>query len=149
MPGGEAGWPGVPSLPGGPVRLTGTLEGYMKVAAHYMRAGMGRRTLKSDDFTWVYFCSFCCALRTPYHPVSSPVICAYIVHCFTSRKFQPPTIKAAIAGIKFHLRGLGPSVPSLLGNPSVRLLFNGLLKERPQSKDRRLPIALPILHHLV
>ena len=149
MPGGKAGWPGVPSLRGGPVRLTGTLEGYMKVAARYMRAGMGRGTLKSYDCAWVYFCSFCCALGTPHHPVSILVICAYIVHCFTSRKLQPSTIKATVAGIQFHLRFLDPSVPSLFGNPSVRLLFNGLRKERPQSKDRRLPITFSILHKLV
>ena len=78
--------------------MTGTLEEYIKVAAWYIRAGMGRGTLKSYNCAWVYFRSFCCALGTPHHPVSVPVICAYIVHCFTSRKLQPSTIKAAIAG---------------------------------------------------
>jgi len=121
----------------------------MTVAARYMRAGLGKGTLKSYDCAWVYYCSFCRALDTPHHPVNLPVVCAYIVHCFTSRKLQPSTIKAAVAGIQFHLRCLDPSVQSLLGNPSVRLLFNGLRKERPQGNDRRLPITLPILHHLV
>ena len=48
---------------------------------------------------------------------------------------QPSSIKGLVAGIQFHLRCLDPSTISLLRNPSVRLLLNGLKKEKPQGND--------------
>ena len=58
---------------------------------------------------------------------------------------QPSSIKGLVAGIQFHLRCLDPSTISLLGNPSVRLLLNGLQKE----KMIRLPFTLTLLKKLI
>lgn len=62
---------------------------------------------------------------------------------------HPSSIKAYIAGIQFHLRCLDPAVCCLFGNPSIRLLFNGFKKERPDSKDKRLPFTLSLIHKMV
>ncbi|XP_046891922.1 uncharacterized protein LOC124477894 [Hypomesus transpacificus] len=71
------------------------------------------------------------------------------VHCFESQKLHPSSIKALVSGIQFNVRCSEPSACSLLGNPSIRLLMNGLRKQRPETKDKRLPITLPLLHTLV
>ena len=72
-----------------------------------------------------------------------------MVHCFETLKLQPSSIKALVAGVQFHLRCVDPSAGSLLGSPVVHLLMNGLRKQRPEKRDKRLPITLPILHKLV
>lgn len=77
------------------------------------------------------------------------MICGFIVHCFESQKMQPSLIKGLIAGIQFHLCCLDSSTTSLLENPSIRLLLNGLRRERPQGKDIRLPFTLPQVHKLI
>ncbi len=58
---------------------------------------------------------------------------------------QPSSIKSMVAGIQFHLRCLDPSTTSLLKNPLIRLLINGLKKEKPQGNDQRLPLTLSLL----
>ena len=77
------------------------------------------------------------------------VLCAFMVHCFESRKLQPSSIKALVAGVQFHVRWADLLACSLLGSPFMRLLMNGLRKQRPERKDKRLPITLPLLHKLV
>ena len=77
------------------------------------------------------------------------MICAFIIHCFESKKMQPSSIKGSVAGIQFHLRCLDPSTISLLQNSSIRLLLNGLKREKPQGKDIRLPLTLPLVHKII
>ncbi|KAL7383912.1 hypothetical protein ABVT39_020484 [Epinephelus coioides] len=82
-------------------------------------------------------------------PVNIPFVCAFLVHCFESRKMQPSSIKGLLAGVQFHLRCLDPSTNSLLGNPSIQLLLNGFKREKPQGNDIRLPFTPPLLHKLI
>ena len=77
------------------------------------------------------------------------VLCAFMVHCFESRKLQLSSIKAMVAGVQFHVRCADPSACSLLGSPSISLLMNGLRKQRPERKAKHLPLTLPLLHKLV
>ena len=115
----------------------------------HMHLGPAKSTIKMYDSAWSYFTSFSAAFSVPVMPVNIPMICAFIVHCLKSRKMQPSSIKASVAGIQFHLRCADPSVCNLLGNPSIRLLFNGLKKEHPGSNDKRLSFSLPLVHKLL
>ena len=105
----------LPSLRPNGLRLEGTLQSYMNSASHFMRLGLAKSSLKMYDSPWFYFTSICAAFSVPVMPVSNPMICAFIVHCFKSRKMQPSSIKASVAGIQFHLRCA--DLCSLLGNP--------------------------------
>ncbi|KAL1268645.1 hypothetical protein QQF64_034008 [Cirrhinus molitorella] len=87
------------------------------------------------DSAWFHFSSFCATFSTAVMPVNVSYVSAFIVHCFESRRMQPSSIKCMVAGIQFHLRCLDPSCLSLLENPSIRLLLNGLKREKPQGKD--------------
>ncbi len=101
------------------------------------------------DSAWSHFSSFCATLSVAVLPVNVSCVSAFIVHCYESRKMQPSSIKSMVAGIQFHLRCLDPSTTSLLGNPSIRLLINGLKKEKPQGNDQRLPLTLSLLLKLI
>ena len=125
------------------------MQSYMCSAAHYMRSGLAKSTLKMYDSAWSYYTSFCATFSAEVLPVNISIICAFLVHCFESRKMQPSSIKGLVAGIQFHLRCLDPSTISLLGNPSVRLLLNGLKKEKPQGNDIRLPFTPTLLKKLI
>ena len=122
---------------------------YVVSAGEYMRKGIAPSTLKSYDRAWIRFSGFCAAFGVSPRPVNMSVLCAFIVHCFESQKLHPSSIKALVSGIQFNVRCSEPSACSLLGNPSIRLLMNGLRKQRPETKDKRLPITLPLLHTLV
>ena len=54
-----------------------------------------------------------------------------------------------LAGIQFHLRCHDTASQSLLGNPSIQLLLNGLKKARPPGNDKSLPLTISFLHKLV
>ncbi|ROL55592.1 hypothetical protein DPX16_23609 [Anabarilius grahami] len=54
-----------------------------------------------------------------------------------------------ISDIKFHIRCLDPSSQSLLQNPSICLLLNGLKKESPAVPDKRLLVSLSQVHTMV
>lgn len=71
------------------------------------------------------------------------------IHCVNARKLQPPTIKATIAGIQFHLGCLDHRSISLFNHPSISLLIKGISKAHPGKKDKRLPLTLPLLHKLL
>lgn len=114
-----------------------------------MRMGLAKSTIKMYDSAWSSYTSFCSSFSVHVLPLNVSMICAFIVHCFQSRKMQPSSIKAFVAGIQFHLRCADPSVCCLLGNPSVRLLLNGLKKEHPERIDKRLPFTLSLVHKLV
>ncbi len=114
-----------------------------------MRNGLAKTTLKMYDSAWSHFSSFCATLSVAVLPVNVSCVSAFIVHCYESRKMQPSSIKSMVAGIQFHLRCLDPSTTSLLGNPSIRLLINGLKKEKPQGNDQRLPLTLSLLLKLI
>ncbi|KAL1268649.1 hypothetical protein QQF64_034012 [Cirrhinus molitorella] len=101
------------------------------------------------DSAWFHFSSFCATFSTAVMPVNVSYVSAFIVHCFESRRMQPSSIKCMVAGIQFHLRCLDPSCLSLLENPSIRLLLNGLKREKPQGKDPRLPFSLTLLQKLI
>lgn len=83
------------------------------------------------------------------HPCPSISLCAFIVHSFESRHLQPLSIKALIASIQFHLRCQDPSVCSLLKNPRIRLLLNGLKKEQLPGNDKRLPLTISLVHRMI
>lgn len=121
----------------------------MNSASHYMRKGLAKSTLRMYESAWSHFTTFSAAFSVPVMPVNIPMICAFIVHCFQSRKMQPSSIKASVAGIQFHLRCADPSISNLLGHPSIRLLFQGLNKEQPRSQDKRLPFSLTLIHKMV
>ena len=125
------------------------LTTYLTAATGYMRLGLAGSTLKSYDSAWSYFSSFCDSFGVTPLPVDISIVCAFLVHCFESRKIQPSSIKGIVAGIQFHLRCRDPSVSSLLSNPSVRLLLNGFRKQNPGSRDKRLPVTLPVLTQLI
>lgn len=110
---------------------------------------MAKSTLKAYDSAWSYFTLFCAAYTISLCPINIDLVCAYILHCFESHKIHPLSIKASLAGIQFHLRCRDPNTPSLLIHPSIRLLFQGILKTSPDSKDKRLPLPLPLLHKLL
>lgn len=114
-----------------------------------MRSGLATSTLKMYDTAWSHFSSFCATFSVNILPVNVSYVSAFIVHCFESRKMQPSSIKSMIAGIQFHLRCLDPSTISLLENSSIRLLLNGLKKEKPKGNDQRLPLTLPLLKKLI
>lgn len=114
-----------------------------------MRSGLATSTLKMYDTAWSHFSSFCATFSVNVLPVNVSYVSAFIVHCFESRKIQPSSIKSMVAGIQFHLRCLDPSTSSLLENSSIRLLLNGLKKEKPRGNDHRLPLTLTLLRKLI
>ena len=114
-----------------------------------MRKGVSKNTLKVYDSAWYFFSSFCLSFSVNPIPVNIPIICAFIVHSSESRKLKPSSIKAMVSGIQFHLRCLDPSSLSILSHPSIRLLLNGLKKDQPQGKDKRLPLSIDLVHKLV
>ncbi len=121
----------------------------MLSAAHYMRSGLANSTLKLYDSAWSYFSAFCSIFSVAIFPISIPIVCAFMVHCFESRKMQPSSIRGLLAGVQFHLRCLDPSISSLLENPSIKLLLNGFKREKPQGNDLRLPFTPSLLHKLI
>lgn len=125
------------------------LKKYLNSSALYMRAGLAKTTLKTYDSAWSSFSDFCKAFSVPNLPVNIPIVCAFITHCFESRKLKPSTIKILISGIQFHIRCLDPSSLSLLQNPSICLLLNGLKKESPAIPDKRLPLSRAQVHTMV
>ncbi|XP_035268944.1 uncharacterized protein LOC118225046 [Anguilla anguilla] len=141
--------PAMPNLQPNGARLNASLQTYLSSASHYMRSGLAKSTLKMYDSAWYHFSSFCAAFSVAVSPINISIVCAFVVHCFESRKMQPSSIKTLVAGIQFHLRCMDPSVGSLLGNPSLRLLFNGLMKRSPESIDKRLPLTISLTHKLV
>ncbi len=114
-----------------------------------MHKGLSKNTLKAYDSAWWFFSSFCARFACPPLPVNIPLVCAFIVHSFESHHLQPLSIKALIAGIQFHLRCQDPSVCSLLKNPCIRLLLNGLEKEQLPGNDERLPLTISLVHKMV
>lgn len=50
-------------------------------------------------------------------------------------------ITSQISGIQFNLRCLDPSVCSLLGHPTIRLLLNDIKKEVPKVNKKCFPLA--------
>ncbi|KAL1277250.1 hypothetical protein QQF64_023923 [Cirrhinus molitorella] len=126
-----------------------TLQSHLHSAACYMRSSLAKSTLIMYDSAWFHFSSFCATFSVVVIPVNVSYISAFIVHCFESRRMQPSSIKCMVAGIQFHLRCLDPSCLSLLENPSIRLLLNGLKREKPQGKDPRLPFSLTLLQKLI
>lgn len=130
-------------------RLNDSLQPYLRSAAGYMRGGLAKSTLKMYDSAWSHFTNFCATLAIAPLPVNIAGISAFIVHCFESRRLQPSSIKSLVAGIQFHLRCRDPSTAAILENPSIRLLLNGLKKESPQGKDKRLPFTLPLVTKII
>ena len=108
---------------------------------HLPRLGLAKATEKVYDSALSHFTSFC---RSSLYLscLQFPMICAIIVHCFESHKMQPPSRKALVAGMQIPLRYADSSVCSLLGNPSIGLLFDGLKKEQPK---QYLPFSLPLV----
>lgn len=128
-------------------RLT-LLSSYLETASKYMRFGMAKSTLKVYDSAWSYFSLFCTAFTVPVFPINIEVFCALIVHCVNTRKLQPPSIKATLAGIQFHLHCRDLSSISLFQHSSISLLIKGISKAYPGKKDKRLPLTLPLLHKM-
>lgn len=83
----------------------------------------------------------------PKTPLSIPTICAFLVHCFESRKLQPSTVKTIAVGIQFHFMCLDPSSQSLLQNPAIHL--NGFKKKSPVVPDKGLLFSPHQVHQMV
>lgn len=141
--------PALPSIRPDCSRLSTTLQSYLSAASQYMRSSLAKSTLKVYDSAWIRFNSFCAFFSIPVLPVNISIVCAYIMHCLLAQKMQPSSIKSQVSGIQFHLRCLDPSVCSLLGHPSIRLLLDGIKKEAPKGKDKRLPLTLSLVKKLV
>ena len=125
------------------------LSSLLSAAAKYMRKGLSQNTLKAYDSAWWFFSAFCARFACPPLPVNIPLVCAFMVHSFESRKLQPLSIKALLAGIQFHLRCQDATVCSLFQNPSIRLLLNGLKKEQLPGNDKRLPLTITLVQSMV
>ncbi len=125
------------------------LHDLLSSASKYMRLGLAKSTIKAYDSAWYFYSTFCASLLLKPLPVNISVICAFIVHLFESRHLHVANIKASLAGIQFHMRCRDPASPSLLRNPSIQLLLNGLKKARPQGCDKRLPLTISMVHKLV
>lgn len=125
------------------------LQDLLYSASKYMRLGLAKSTIKAYDSAWYFFSSFCASLLLSPLPVDVSVVCAFIVFSFESRNLQTQSIKAMLAGIQFHIRCQDPASQSLLGNPSIQLLLNGLKKARPPGNDKRLPLTISLVHKLV
>lgn len=123
--------PPLPSLQFNYPRLNDSLGHPISSANQYIRLGLAKSTLKTYNSAWSYYSSFCIAHAVSTVPVDISTVCAFIVHCFESKKLQASSIKALVSGIQFLLRCLVPEMQSLLKNPSVILLLNGLKKESP------------------
>ena len=125
------------------------LEDLLYSASKYMRLGLAKSTIKAYDSAWYFFSSFCINLLLCSYPLDISVVCAFIVFSLESRNLQVQSIKAMLAGIQFHIRCKDPASERILGNPSIRLLLNGLKKTRPPGNDKRLPLTIFLVHKLV
>ena len=114
-----------------------------------MRSGLAPRTLKSYDAAWAQYSAFCNHFSLPVHPVNISVVCAFISSRVDSTNIQYSSVSSLIAGIQFHARCLDPSTGSLFSNPSVRLLLQGIKRERPCRRDSRLPLSVQSLYSMV
>ena len=142
--------PELPSLCSVCTQLEGILHDYMTSASHYMRNGLAKSTWKMYESAWPHFTSFSAAYLFLWCPsYIHTAICAFIVHCFQSRKMQPSSIKASVASIKFNLRCADPSIGYHLGHPSICLIFKDLNKKQSGSHDECLPFTLSPIHKMV
>ncbi len=114
-----------------------------------MRKGLAASTLKSYDFAWLTFASFCASVHIPLKPVLIKTICAFIAYFTDVRRLKPQYIRSLLAGIQFNVRCSDPSFPSLFSNPSIKLLLKGISKCYPPMQDNRRPITLSILHTMI
>lgn len=118
-------------------------------ASQYMRLGLAPATLKTYDFAWKSYASFCSSVCAPPLPVLIINVCAFICFCKDIKVLKPPYIRSLLAGIQFRARCVNPGFPSLFSNPSIKLLLKGIAKASPLSPDARSPITLLILHNLL
>ena len=114
-----------------------------------MRSGLAKSTIKTYDTAWCHFTQFCGDFNVPVLPVNFSAVCAFIMQCREQRKMRVGSIKGYLSGIQFHMRCLDPTVCGLLGNPSVKLLLDGMRKGSSSLPDKRLPFSLHTLHLLV
>lgn len=114
-----------------------------------MRKGLAASTIRTYDFAWFTFATFCASLNLPLKPVLIKSVCAFITYCTDVRHFKPQYIRGLLAGVQFNVRCYDPSFPSLFSNPSIKLLLKGISKCFPQPQDNRRPITLSILHDMV
>ncbi|KAK2854563.1 hypothetical protein Q7C36_006432 [Tachysurus vachellii] len=122
-----------------------TLRSYLSAASLYMRSSIAKSTLKVYDSAWFRFTSFSATFSAPVLIVNIAIVSSYIMHCLQTQKMQPSSIKSQVSGIQFQLRCLDPSVCSLLGHPSIRLLLNGIKKGTLKGKEKQLALTLPIV----
>ncbi|KAK2863779.1 hypothetical protein Q7C36_002933 [Tachysurus vachellii] len=117
----------------------------------YMCSGLAKSTLKMYDSALSHFSSFCATFNVDVLPVNVSYVSAFIVHCFESCKIQPSSILHPAYARRHPIPPalLDPSTISLLKNSSIRLLLNGLKKEKPKGNDPRLPLTLPLLQKLM
>ena len=114
-----------------------------------MAKALAPSTLKAYSYAWSLFNLFCIFMHVSVLPVSVPIVCAFIVHCFESHRHKLSTIRGNIAGIQFYARCQDPGSPSLFSAPAIRLLLKGMYKSVPKVPDKRSPITLDILNRLV
>ncbi len=73
---------------------------YLESARFYMRKGLAASTLKSYDFAWITFGSFCVSLNIPLKPVLIKTICTFFDYCIDVRHLKPQYIHSLLAGIQ-------------------------------------------------
>lgn len=139
MSGCSAIQPGLPPFQPNCTRLDMTLQSYLCSAATYICSGLATSTLKMCDSACSHLSSLCATFSVAVLPVNVAYVSDFIAHCFEACKMQLSSINSMVTGIQFHLLCLDPSTISLLENPSIHRLLNGLKKEKPQGNDHRLP----------
>ena len=134
---------------GSRLSMTKPLQDLLYSTSNYMRLSLAKSTIKAYDSACFFFSSFCANLLLSPLPVDISVVCAFIVFSSESLNLQMQSIKAMLAGIHFHFQCQDPASQSLLRNPSIQLLLNGLKKACPPGSDKRLPPTISLVHKSV
>jgi hypothetical protein len=92
---------------------------------------------------------FCFAFQISVFPILISTVCSFLVFNFEKRAQKISSIRRLLAGIQFYAKYHNPNFPSLFSDNSIRLLLKGLAKSSRKTKDKRLPITLPILRRLI
>ena len=68
-----------------------------------MAKALAPSTLKAYSYAWSLFNLFCIFMHVSVLPVSVPIVCAFIVHCFESHRHKLSTIRGISLVFNFML----------------------------------------------
>ena len=91
----------LPTIPQTSAGLGNSLNSLLDSASTYMSKALASFTRKDYSSAWSCFNSFCISLHVPVFPMSIPIVCAFIDHCFESRRLKLSSIRRNLAGIQF------------------------------------------------